>query len=128
MRHLRVLFCLGLSVVALAATPGMAAADEWQKKDGYWYYWSDNAQRWYYQDGDAWLVYQNGAWVRTASYQSYYAAPAGYVNFPYGNVAWGYPNGGGFVNFPYGGVSWGGAGGSVRFPYGSVSWGGSGRR
>lgn len=128
MYYLRGCLFLSLALVAMAFTPAAASADEWKQQNGYWYYWSDSSQRWYYQSGDSWLVFDNGAWVPTArsgGYRSYYVTPGigGYVNFPGGSVSWGSPYGG-FVSYPYGGVQWGYPGGYVRYPYGGVSWGG----
>lgn len=125
---------LFVAVACVALTPSRAAADYWQQGEGgYWYYWSDAKQTWYYQTGgDTWLVYQNGAWVPTAStrraaaapeYRSYYPSGGGVggsVGFPTGGVSWG--PGGGQVSFPGGAVSWGRSG-YVVFPFGSVSWG-----
>jgi hypothetical protein len=113
--QLRRLLFLGLALGALLMVPATASADQWKNQDGYWYYWSDGDQRWYYQDGPNWLVFDNGAWRPWAgSYRSYYnPAPVYYPARGYG---------GGYVNFPFGSVSWGSYGGSVSFPFGRVTW------
>ena len=121
----------------MALTPA-ARADQWQKSsDGYWYYWSDADQRWYYLDGKEWFIEKHGTWVkwtpplrRPSSYYYghspyYYPPSGGSVRFPYGSVSWG---AGGQVTFPYGSVSWGPGGGHVAFPFGNISWPGRGWR
>jgi len=75
-----------LAAAALVFTPA-AQADQWQKSaDGYWYFWSDNNQRWFYMDGREWKLWEDGQWVdsgspslqrtNSQSYSSYYADPS----------------------------------------------------
>jgi len=51
-----------VAVAPLVFTPA-AKADQWQKADGYWYFWSTNNQHWFYTDGKKWQVYDNGQWT-----------------------------------------------------------------
>lgn len=140
MTWLRALIFGCVTVGALAFTPA-AQADRWQKSsDGYWYYWSDNDQRWYYQDGKKWQVLQNGQWVDAPGpsmqsdnyyqpgYRSYYYEPDTYY---YDGYYGGYNRGYG----GYGGSYWGspgiyfGWGDGGRGYYGGRGWGGGrGRR
>lgn len=92
MSLLRTLTLGMLTAFGMLAFTTAAQADRWQKSsDGYWYYWSDNDQRWFYQDGKKWQVLQNGQWVDAQApsmqsgntnqpgyYQSYYSQPDSY--------------------------------------------------
>jgi hypothetical protein len=62
MRLVRNLLLVCLAVTPLVFAPA-AQADQWRQSDGYWYFWSDSNQRWYYLDGKKWQVFQNGQWV-----------------------------------------------------------------
>ncbi|MBY0523394.1 MAG: hypothetical protein K2R98_08340, partial [Gemmataceae bacterium] len=130
MRTVKGLLMLGLTVGALAVVPS-ARADHWEQKDGYWYLYSDKDQKWYYQSGDNWLVFENGAWVPwgvTASspgistYNSYYYNPTGYST--------GYSNYGYSPNYHYNsgyrGGYYGGGYGGYGIPLGNSGfyWGG----
>jgi hypothetical protein len=130
----------GVTVAALGFTPA-ARADHWQKsRDGYSYYWSDAAQRWYYQDGNQWQIEQNGQWVNTqappqqSSYQSYYYDPGTSYYGGEGYYPSGYYGGSGLYlgvgEGWYGGRGYGERGYGNRgrgYGGGGRGWGGGGR-